>query len=398
MIVRAPVTPAVMKWARETARYTLRESANQLKRPISDIEEWENGKLLPTMPQARRAAKLYRRPLAAFYLPAPPKGWQILRDFRTLPSGSEIEYSREFEFLIRLVRTRQEWISSYLNNQGYESIDIYNYDHINFVPLELAEVIKQHIQITVGDIENCKSKYDALRLWIKKSEDSGIFIFRGRNIDLEEARGFALVDDYAPCIFINSNDAYSAQIFTIVHELAHLWINQPGISNLEKQGSKPDKESFEIEQFCNQVAAFILLEPNMFIQKWSEIYHEKSSIEDNINNISNYFKVSRTTIARRLLQESIISSKRYKILQNNFYLEWLDYCKKEKIRQKEGKMPPIYYPKKISELGKSYSRAVLGAYLSNDVTGRDAAVLLDMKINNFPKFAEKIGMAFGRVE
>ncbi len=99
--VKANITPRVMEWARESCGYSIEDAASKIGRSAEEISAWEIGELQPTIPQARRASEVYKRPLAVFFLPEPPADFHTLRDFRRLPSGYSREYSPHLNFLVR---------------------------------------------------------------------------------------------------------------------------------------------------------------------------------------------------------------------------------------------------------------------------------------------------------
>jgi len=121
---KALVTPEVMKWARELARLDVDTAAKEIGRPLDEIRGWEDGTVVPTMAQARDASEVYQRSLAVFYLPEPPKDFDTLKDFRTLPSTADAGYSPELALLVRRLQARQEWLREYRLSEGYERLKI----------------------------------------------------------------------------------------------------------------------------------------------------------------------------------------------------------------------------------------------------------------------------------
>ena len=267
--LEALVTPSVMKWARERAHLSLDDAAARIKRPVSDIENWENGIVRPSIAQARKASEVYKRPLAVFYLPEPPTDFETLRDFRSLADTTLSEYSPELALVVRQARYRQEWTREFIVSEGAEKLSFVGSASLRDSPATVADKIMKVLQITSKEQQECLTREEALRLWVQKTEEAGVFLFRQGHVDLSEARGFVLSDDYAPFVFINSEDAKAAQMFTLLHELAHLWINVDGLSNLEPFTSNTKRDVQEMEVFCNKVAAHALLNPSSFDDAWS---------------------------------------------------------------------------------------------------------------------------------
>ena len=389
--IEALITPSVMQWARERAKLPIEEAARKIRRPLEDIQGWEDGSLRPSIAQARKAAKVYRRPLAVFYLPEPPNEFETLRDFRVLPDSDLREYSSELSLLIRTARNRQEWTREYLLDEEVDILPFVGSCSLQNTPRDIASDILRVLQILPKDQQKYSSRYDALLFWLKKAELAGIFVFRQRQIDLQEARGFVISDDIAPFIFINSDDSKAAQIFTLAHELAHLWLDISGISNLEDQGVPLDQDTSKIEIFCNQVAAEAVLEEASFSQAWRR-QNPAHSIEDRINQISGIFNVSEEVVARRLLERNIITQSYYSELREFYQNRWVEIKRKERRKMKSSKGAPSYYITTVSQNGYAFTQTVIGAFAGGAISGRDASSLLNVKVNNIHRLGETAGI------
>lgn len=389
--VDALITPSVLRWAREQARLSIAEAADLIKRPPDEIQSWEDGSSLPSIAQARKASEVYRRPLAVFYLPEPPQDFDTLRDFRTLPNTEKRDYSPDLALLIRTTRYRQEWTRDFLLEEGVEKLDFVGSATMNNSPREIAQDILRKLNLSPAEQKKCNTRHEAFRLWMERSEAAGIFVFRQSDIPLKEARGFVISDDIAPFIFINSDDSKSAQIFTLAHELAHLWLDISGVSNIEDVGITINAESSQIETFCNRVAAEAVLEENAFSQAWmtqNPVY----SIDERIQQISASFSVSEEVVARRLLERNIITQSKYTELREFYQDRWQELKKDEKRRMKASKGGPSYYVTTAAKNGYAFTQTVVGAFMGGSISGRDASSLLNAKINNFHRLGETVGI------
>lgn len=382
--VEALVTPEVIKWAREQMSLSLEEAARKIGRPVEDVAGWEDGSRRPTIAQLREASRVYKRPLAVFYLPAPPKGFSTLRDFRSLPESSPRQYSPELALLIRTADFRNRWLSEYLENDGVEPLPFVASASLGDPPGRVAADIRETLAITQTDLRHCSGRDEASRLWIRKAEAIGIFVFRLRSVSLAEARGFVISNAYAPMIFINANDAKAGQIFTLAHELAHIWLGHTGISNLETHGRMIDQEASAVETFCNQVAAEVILPPQDFRKSWAVA---EGDLDTKIARLAREFKVSELVIARRLFQEGIIARQVYEQIQTDVQKRWQEESRKEK---KGG--PVDYSVKMAAQNGHMFTKTVIAGFLSGAVSGRDASELLNVKINNFSKLGKAVGL------
>jgi Zn-dependent peptidase ImmA (M78 family) len=390
----ALVTPSVLKWARVTAGYDISAAALKLGRPESDIEKWEAGELLPSIAQARKASEVYKRSLAVFYLPEPPKDFQTIRDFRHLPADYPREFSPGLLLLIRQVQSRQEWLKEWLQLEGAKPLKFIGSANIQTPVQNLVNSIRQVLDISPRNQMDCSSRSEALKLWIDRSELVGINMCRQGKIDCKEGRGFVLVDTYAPFIYLNTNDAMAAQLFTLVHELVHLWINSSGISNLEYFNDGGLTQEDKIEIYCNQVASAILLDQNSFVQLWNS-YTGALSIEDRINKTSEVFKVSEEVVARRLLQNGIIVENKYKELRKMYADRWRKIKEEEKEKYRSSPGGPSPHLMRVHSNGRRYTQTVISAYNSGAISGRDASGLLGVKINNLQKVAKYAGVDTG---
>lgn len=391
--VEALITPSLMHWAREKARLTTEQASKKIGRPKEEIKAWEDGILKPTIPQARKASEVYKRPLAVFYLPEPPKDFDTLRDFRSLPVDYEPDYSPELALLIRTAKFRQEWTREFFIDEGVSKLSFVGFSSFDDSPQKVSHHILSHLHLSPEEQIKRHTRNEALRLWIDRAERAGIIIFRQGNIDLKETRGFILCDEYAPFIFINSEDAIAAQLFTLVHELAHLWLNQTGISNLEPFKKIPKDEDQKIELFCNKIASEALLKRKLFYHSWRD-QDPSLSLKEQIENVSNIFKVSEEAISRRLLDDGTISLNVYLELREFYQNRWVEFKERERQRMKSTEGGPSYYVRKVFNNGYSFTQTVISAFDSGAITGRDASNLLDVKISNIRRLASAAGMVF----
>jgi len=382
-----------MKWAREQAGLDIATAAERIKRPQNEIQSWEDGTLQPTLAQARKAAEVYRRSLAVFYLSDLPQGFQTLRDFRHLPNSQSRTYSPSLAQLIQLIEHRKNWLSNWLEEDGVEPLNFIGSVSLNTPASNIADAIRNKLGINPEQQMKCKTRRETLNLWIDKSEEIGINICRQGDIECEESRGFVLADKYAPFIYINSSDAIVAQLFTLAHELAHLWINESGISNMEGLIQSANTDDDKIEVFCNSIASLSLLNENTFKSLWKHT-STNNSIEDRINAVSELAKVSEEVVARRLLDKNVITVLQYQQLRQSFIKRWKRLKDEERSKTKDSKWFPSPHLLRVLKNGRVLTRVVLTSYFEGSLCGADASNLLNVKINHFPKIAEYTGLVF----
>ena len=390
-MAKALINHRMLTWARESARISVEDVARKFNKEPHVIQAWESGSDYPTLVQLRTLSDTYKRSIAIFYLPSPPEDFQPIKDFRKLPREYSREFSTELLFLLRDTQDRKRKLKEILIADGVEELDFVGSVNRRTNSKDVSEAIRKTLGLTIEDPIKCRKPEEFFKLLSSKAEEQGIFVFRKGGIDSEEARGFVLCDKYAPFIFINSGDSISAQIFTLAHELVHLWINQEGISNLAPLTSVSSEEEL-VEVFCNKVANELLVEDRYFDKFLVEL--NAFSIDERINRISDVFKVSREVIARKILDKGLITKKKYEELKEQYKNEWNEFKrnKKEKFKAQEG--GPSYYLLTTIANGYSYTRRILGAYYSGILSGRDSSGLLGVKLNNFAKLA--VSANYGR--
>ncbi|HYX08543.1 MAG TPA: XRE family transcriptional regulator [Bacteroidales bacterium] len=382
MADKAYITAKVFKWARESAKMTEEIAASKVAVSVERLNEWETGQSFPTIRQAQNLAKAYKRPFALFFLPDIPNDFQPLQDFRK-PGSKELSTSSIF--IIREIQQKQAWISD-VNEE-------------NIVPFVGRFSIKDNVIKVAQDILatlninplNYRTNNPILE-WIDKAESNGIFISRTSfihsrlKLDSNEIQGFAIADRFAPFVFINSDDWNAPQLFTLVHELAHIWIAETGISNdLEPSINKGGNYN-PIELFCNEVAANALM-PEEFIKS----LHKKA-----FDNAEEVFKNAKTigvssfALIVRALNLNIISLNSYKKLKVEADFEYNEFLKREaekKARQKEKEKTggPNYFLLQLNRNSRLFTQTVLDAFRGGYIEPTQASNLLNVKVNKFPK-------------
>ena len=241
MADKAYITPKVLKWARESARMSEDTAASKVSVPIEKLLEWEEGSSQPTINQAEKLAKAYKRPFALFFLPDIPRDFQPLQDFRR---NSAKPIGTASVFIIREIQQKQAWIKELLEENKDKPLPFVGRFTVNSNPKEVATDILRTLEINLA-------KYltgNVIKEWIDKAELKGIFISRTSfihsrlTLDSEEMQGFAIADPYAPFVFVNSKDWGAPQLFKLIHEIAHNWIAASGVSNeIEMDMQQRDK-------------------------------------------------------------------------------------------------------------------------------------------------------------
>lgn len=382
---RAYITPKVLKWARESAKMTLEVAASKVNKSIEQLNAWEEGSEFPTIKQAETLAKAYKRPFALFFLPEIPSDFQPLQDFRKSDSK---ELTTGSIFIIREIQQKQNWLSEVMEESGEPQLPFIGKYSIISSPEKVAEDILATLEIS----RNFLGQGSPVKYWVDQIEAKGIFVSRTSFIhsrlllDKDELQGFAITDPFAPFIFVNSQDWDAPQLFTLVHELAHLWIAETGISNDIEIASKNDHP---IERFCNKVAANVLMPKELIRSFESQVYSDSKSVY----KVSKLLGVSSFALIVRALNLSLISLDHYHTLKEQVQKDFNEFLireqeKKQKAKQKEGGPNP--YLLRVNKNSRLFTQYVLDAFRGGNIEPTQASTLLSTSINNFSKLELQI--------
>lgn len=390
MADKAFITPNVLKWARESARMSEEIAATKVSVAIDKLKEWEDGTSQPTIKQAQTLAKAYKRPFALFFLPEIPRDFQPLQDFRK--SGSK-SLTTSSIFIIREIQQKQTWISDVYSENNEDKLPFVGRFTINDNPQKVAQDILTTLKINPALYKS----ENPIREWIDSAETKGIFISRTSfihsrlKLDSGELQGFAIADPHAPFVFVNSDDWNAPQLFTLVHELAHIWIAETGISN-EVEPEIKNKDKFNpIELFCNEVAANALMPTEIVLG--FDTYSFQSSKD--VFRVAKIFGVSSFALLVRALNLNIISIATYQKLKREADIDFALYLKREaekkaKQKQKENSGGPNYFLLQLNRNSRLFTQTVLDAFRSGFIEPTLASNLLNVQVNKFQKLESQL--------
>ncbi|MFA5832158.1 MAG: ImmA/IrrE family metallo-endopeptidase [Bacteroidota bacterium] len=367
-------------WARERSG----KSIDALIKKFPKLLDWENGNSLPTLKQLNKLANATYTPFGYFFLNEPPDETLPIPNFRTVKDKPITQPSPNLIETVQTMQRRQDWMREYLVSEDESPLNF-----IGSITVKTdVKIAAEKIRSTLGLLPNWASVYEgwneavtALRNSIDKA---GILIAGNgivgnnphRKLNVEEFRGFVLIDEYSPLIFINGNDSDGAQIFTMAHELAHIWLGKGAIFNLENL--QPFNNVDEI--FCNKVAAEFLIPEDEMKRLW-KLYRLSSNP---IKALSKRFKVGELATARRMLDLGYISKEKFLI----FYNVYTDGGIKKRKKKKPG---GNFYNNQNIRIGKRFARAVIGAVKEGRLLYRDGFSLTGLYGNTFDQYGKKLG-------
>lgn len=390
MAEKAHITPSVLRWARESAKISEDAAAAKVSTRVEKIVEWEAGESLPTIKQAQSLAKLYRRPFAIFFLPEVPRDFHPLQDFR---SKNSRPLSTGSIFIIREVQQKQSWISEFNKELNSVSSSFVGRFRITDDPITVAEDILSTLNINPGSY----ASDNPLKDWILRAESSGIFVSRASfihtrlKLDSEEFQGFAIADPYAPFVFINSDDWNAPQLFTLVHELAHLWIAESGISNDTSPEMEPADKLHPVELFCNSVAANALMPAGIMKGLSASVFASSDSVFSSARKLG----VSSFAFLVQALNLKLIELSVYRNLKRIADLQYQAFLQREEARRAKQKMAessggPNYYLLQLDKNSRLFTQTVLDAYRGGFIEPTHASSLLNIQVNRFSKLEDQL--------
>ena len=385
-MIQAFITPELVRWARERCHLSVDQAARKLSVKPDQITSWETGDGFPTIKQAQRLAQRLFVPFGYLFLPSPPKEQIPLPDLRTVPGYASEPPSPDFIDLLDEVLRKQQWYSEHLEEEGREPLGFIGRFNAGDDIKQVSGDIRKTLRIDERLRTAAVSWEDFLRKLIRNAEEVGILVLRSsivgnnahRKLSVAEFRGFVISAARAPLVFINASDAKAAQIFTLAHELAHLWIGQSGISNLDFRQRIPGQNN-RIEQFCNRVAAEVLVPEEGIVARWTNT----RSIEENLQILARYYRVSTLVILRRAYDLN-------KLKWNDYINSYEEEIRKQKT--KTGEEGGDFYLTLQSRNSSKLTRAIVSAAFEGRLLYRDAADFLSVHVMTLEKIAKKVGI------
>jgi len=376
------VNPDLLQWAIDRSGL----SRDELSKPFVKLDDWLSGEREPTFRQLQDFARRTMTPFGMLLLSEPPVEELGIPDFRTVGDSKVSRPSPNLLATIDEIRRRQSFIRDLRIEEGFEPLPFVASREAKGNVVSAAQQIRQQLGLTADWAQSLSTWEGALTQLRRCCEDSGILVFSNsvvgnnnhRPLDPEEFRGFVLVDNVAPTIFLNDGDSKSARMFTLTHELVHVWIGKDAIVNLIDFMPAHDTT----ERFCNSVAAEFLVPKHKMLERWDDA----QATANPFANIGRWFKVSPVVAARRALDLGLISESDF----FRFYRADRAAYFKRKRAQKEKGGGGNFYATQASRLGRPFSDAVVRSVREGRLLYSDAHRLLGMKGDTFNKFATQV--------
>ena len=379
-MTRIPVPPEMLRWACERAGHDVAHVAAR----IPQLPSWVRRERHPTLKQLEKLAKATHTPLGYLFLPEPPEERLPVPDYRTVSGAGRDKPSPDLLDTLYTMQRRQEWLRESLVEHDAEPIAFVGSARLADEPDAVGREMRRALGLDEGWAAGIRTWQDAVGELRRAIEQLGVMaVINGvvgnnthRRLSVEEFRGFALTDPYAPLIFVNGADAKSAQMFTLAHELAHIWLGTEGLSGFEfllPSGTG-------VEHWCNQAAAEFLAPQRETRVRWTQVRREASPFDA----LARSFKVSPVVAARRALDLRLID-------RGTFFDFYQSYISGERRR---GTAPSggDFYNNQNTRVGELLASQVLRAAMEGRIGFKEAYDLTGLRGGTFQKYARRLGV------
>lgn len=381
------INPEILAWARQTAGLPLDDAARKIgfrdatgRTAVDRLAALEAGAESPSRAVLLKMAKQYRRPLLAFYLSHPPERGDRGQDFRTLPDAVDPSSDALVDALIRDIRARQQMVRSALEDDESAALLFVGSKRVGDGVAAVAADIKKTLRFDLSIFRQQSSPEAAFTVLRDSVESLGIFVLLIGNLGSHHSaiepdifRGFALADPVAPFVVVNDQDARAAWSFTLLHEVAHLWLGETGVSG--------GRSTQTIERFCNEVASELLL-PSADVnpQDWNSVANDFDALQAKITSFARPLNLSYSLTAYRLFRSGLIDQETWEKCRTFFRDMWRKQraSAREQARESDS-AGPTYYVVRRHRLGKALLSFVREKMDDGDLTPTKAAKILGVK-------------------
>lgn len=383
-MTRVAIRPELLRWARERAGLV---DAQALLGRFPRLIDWESGRVLPTLKQVEAFAQAVHVPVGYLFLPAPPQEPLPVPDFRTHDGRGVQRASPNLLDMLYACQERQAWYREFALTVKAPEVAFVGSARLDERPTEVAARMAEVLGFDLAARAACRTWEEALRLFVGQADRVGVLVMVSGVVlsnshlplDPEEFRGFALADARAPLVFVNGADTKSGQMFTLAHELAHLWLGASGISDA---GAAPLRGQRREEVWCNAVAAELLVP----LAALRPALQADEPLDQALARLARRFKVSTLVILRRLLDAGALD-------RSAFDRAWAS--ERERLRTLAGRTGGggDFYRTTLSRVSRRFARALVESTLEGQTLYRDAFRMLGVaRTETFNAIGREVGV------
>ena len=379
-MIRVPVPPEMLRWACERAGYDVADLAECMPQ----LRAWVRRERQPTLKQLEKLAKATHTPLGYLLLPEPPEEHLPVPDYRTVTGVRRDKPSPDLLDTLYTMQRRQEWLRESLVENDAEPLAFVGSARLADDPDAVGQEMRRVLGLHHGWAAGVRTWQDAVSELRRTIEQTGVMaVINGvvgnnthRRLSVQEFRGFALTDPYAPLIFVNGADAKSAQMFTLAHELAHIWLGTEGLSGFESllPGGT------DVEDWCNVAAGEFLAPERELRARWGQVRREASPFQE----LARTFKVSPIVAARRTLDLNLVDRNTF----FDFYKLYVNREHKASTKSSGGD----FYNNQNTRVGEFFGTQVLRAAMEGRIGFKEAYDLTGLRGGTFQKYAKRLGV------
>ncbi|MEX1365662.1 MAG: ImmA/IrrE family metallo-endopeptidase [Nannocystaceae bacterium] len=380
MAVRVDVEPALLEWACRRAGLGLDALSTRFPR----LTAWLRRDAKPTLKQLEAFARATHAPVGYLLLPAPPVEVVPIPDLRTIGNDTIAHPSADLLDTVYQCQQRQQWYRDHARAVGDDPRPFVGSISITTSPEHAAGRIRSELGFGVEERRRLPTWTAALRRFAEQADALGVLVMVNgivgnnthRKLDPREFRGFALVDDLAPLVFVNGADTKAAQMFTLAHELAHLWLGQSALSDVGPR----TRSSHDVEVWCNAVAAELLAPLSVIRAE----YLPRDGLRANLDRLARHFKVSTLVVLRRFSDAGFLSRAKFRVAYDK---------ELERVLGRRSGSGGSFYPTQSVRVGKRFASALIVSTLEGRTLYKEAFRLLGVsKVETFDNLAEYLGV------
>ena len=377
MAVYIDIADSVYEWALNQTKYDGNPNA------INQLLLWKNGTKKPTINQLEKISNTLGLPFGYFFLDEPPKEENPLIEFRTIDCIELDVPSRNLINTIHEMQNIQAWVAEYHITEEIGKNNLVGIIKPQGNYLSLTEHIRKELELPIDWYKSSKAADDSFRFFKQLLSSFGIIVMMNgivdnntrKKLNINEFRAFALINDYAPLIFINSNDSANAKLFSLLHEFVHICLGENSLYNDNNVFSQSKRKT---ETICNAIAAEILVPQEIFTKVWND---NNKDIKEKVIELTKYFKCSSVVIARKALDNGFISNSQY---------EELASIAKNNYIKKKTNGHPNYYTNTLSKIDNRFLLLLNSSIAEGKTTFTEAYRLTNTNRNTFDKLITKL--------